>query len=268
MSLISSKQIYYVDSHNRSSGTHSDFSYALNLVGSYDSVVILQASIPKSYYLVQAGRNTFTLSEGGTDVTVTLPVGTYSRSSFQQQLINSLNAASPNNWDYIITIPNVNVTADTAKYTYQVQGNSSQPSFIIGDYLYEQLGFNDNTTYTFSSNLLESVNAVKFQLEDTLFINSDIVAGEEDNTLQEIFTDGTSDYGKVSWVCPSIEAYSKPLSSTTNGIFHFWISDEDGNPIDLNGQNVVFTLMIYKKENVYSLIKNILKMELVTSLKQ
>ena len=60
MSLIETQRIFYVDSHFRLSGTHSDFTYQFDFQGqNYDYAVVLQATIPKSYYLVQSGRNTF-----------------------------------------------------------------------------------------------------------------------------------------------------------------------------------------------------------------
>ena len=54
MSIITNKSIFYIDSHSRVSGTHSNFSYNIDLKGNeYDYCVVLQASIPKSYWLIQ-----------------------------------------------------------------------------------------------------------------------------------------------------------------------------------------------------------------------
>jgi len=103
-----------------------------------------------------------------------MPIGNYSRSSFKNQLQTSLNAASPNHWAYVVSIPNVSITADTGYYTITVSENSDQPAFIIGPYLYEQLGLDSNTTYTFAGNTLTSVNVVNFQLQDSLFLHSDL----------------------------------------------------------------------------------------------
>ena len=63
MSLISSKRLFYIDSHNRLNGT-SNFLYQLDYKDEdYDYCVVLQPSIPKSYYLVQSGQNTFHYEE-------------------------------------------------------------------------------------------------------------------------------------------------------------------------------------------------------------
>lgn len=264
MAIISSQRIFYVDSHDRISGTLSDFTYQFDLqTTNYDYAVVLQATIPKSYYLVQNGQNTFQLQELSSTVTISMPIGNYSRSSFKTQLQTSLNASSPNSWVYTVSIPNTATTADTGYYTFSVASNSGQPSFIMGNYLYEQFGLNANTTYTFTSNSLVSVNVVNFQLQDSLFIHSDLANNGVDDILQEILGVDSPNYGNIVYVCPSVEGYAKQLSSNPNNVYHFKLTDEDDNAIDLNGQNIVFSLLFFKKQNVYDLIKKMIKLTLL-----
>lgn len=63
---------FLIDSSKRISGSTSDFTYQLNIPKNkqYDYVCVLQAIIPKSYYLIQAGLNTFTLQENGVNTTI------------------------------------------------------------------------------------------------------------------------------------------------------------------------------------------------------
>ena len=104
MSLIISKRIFYVDSHNRLSGTHSNFNYYLDYKNEdYDHCVVLQATIPKAYYLVQPSKNTFVLDENGNQVVISLPIGNYSRTSFGFQLQYQLNTNSPNGYTYVMS---------------------------------------------------------------------------------------------------------------------------------------------------------------------
>jgi len=143
MSLITDdRKIFYVDSHQRVSGTDSDFLYVLNMNNQiYDSVCMLQCNIPKSYYLVQAGQNTFTLVENTSSVVVSIPIGNYGRSSFKTQAQTSLNEASPHGYVYTVSISNSSSGADTGLYYFSVSGNGSvQPQFIFTTYLYEQFG--------------------------------------------------------------------------------------------------------------------------------
>ena len=216
MSLIETQRLFYIDSHDRLSGSHSDFTIQLEIgLDHYDQAVVLQVNIPKSYYLVQSNRNTFTLQEGVSQVVISMPVGNYSRSSFKAQLQTSLNAASPNLWTYAVSIPNSSITADTGYYTFSVTGNGgTQPAFIIGDYLYEQFGLEANTTYNFVANSLTSVNVVKFQPKDTLYIHSDLCSNGTDNILQEIVGVESPSYGNLVFETPSVEAYAKNITTS------------------------------------------------------
>ena len=123
MSIIQNKKLFYVDSHQKlnESDTDSNFSYYFDTNGeTYDYVAVMQATIPKSYYLVQEGRNTFILNENGNYVTITVPIGNYSRSSFRATIQSLLTAQSPLGFIYTVSIPNVATQADTGKYTFTV----------------------------------------------------------------------------------------------------------------------------------------------------
>ena len=267
MSLITSKKTFYVDSHKRLSGTHSNFSYYFDFRNEdYDHCVVLQATIPKSYYLVRPGENTFVLNENGNHVVISMPIGNYSRTSFGFQLQYQLNTNSPNGYTYVMSTPNNQQTSDTGLYTWTVSNNAGiQPSFIVGEYLYEQLGFNSNTTYNFVGNSLTSINVVKFQLEDSLFIHSDIASNGVDNVLQEILGSYGTDFSAITYACPDVEAYAKPIVSNTNNIYNFYLTDEDGVEINLNGQNIVFTLLLFKKDPMNKLIKQFLQLSLLSN---
>ena len=67
MALITSKRIFYINTRSRLSGTDSNFTYSLPMPpnAEYDKACVLQCSIPKSYYLIEAGYNTFQLRENG-----------------------------------------------------------------------------------------------------------------------------------------------------------------------------------------------------------
>ena len=268
MSFITNKMIFYVDSHRRIKGTNSNFSYQIDTKGEdFDHCVVLQASIPKSYWLIQNNKNTFILDEISNQVTITIPVGNYSRSSFAYQLQYQLNTNSPNHWTYQISIPNSSQIGDTGLYTWTVSNNGGvQPRFIIGDFLLEQLGFNPNASFVFTGDILVSINVVKFQLKDSIFIHSDIATNGNDNVLQEILGMQNTDYSNVIFTCPDVEAYAKKLVTSKNNIYNFYLTDEDDIEIDLNGQNIVFTIMLFKKDPLNKLVNQFLKLNLLENL--
>lgn len=269
MSIISKKKIFYIDSRARASGTDSDFTMQLNIntEDNFDSAVILECIIPKSYWLVPKNRNTFQLSENGIVVTIIVPVGNYNRRSFATQIQSLLNSASPHSYSYSIKYPNSLTDPDTGYYTYTVSGNGGvQPLFIFSTFLFEQFGFNKNSTNIFSSNTLVSSNVIKLQLEDTIYIHSDMISNSgNDNVLQHVFCSaGSGNFSNIHFQTNGdVEAYSKKLLSHNSNVFRFYICDEEDNPIDLNGLNMSMILMLYKKNTVIEDAMKVMTYELV-----
>lgn len=257
--MFSSHQICYINSAERSTGTDGNFRYSLKLDQTdYDHVCVLGVSIPKSYYIVQVGQNTMTLSENGVNVTITVQPGNYNYLSFKALIPTLLNTASPNHWTYAMSYPNRLTSADTGLFTYTVTGNGGlQPSFIFTDYLYEQFGFSMDSTNTFVSNTLTSAGVVNFTPEGTLFLHSDMVAEKGvTNILQDIYDNNNSPMSYIVWSNPgNIEAYSKKLAVPGSQGFSFNLTNELNQDIILNGRNMLITLVIYKKDDTNKVIR-------------
>lgn len=258
----------YVDSHQRLGGTDSNFDYRVAFPNDkvYDRVVLLSAVIPKSYWLISASNDTFLLTEGATTVTVTVPHGDYILFAFRSVVEGLLNTASPNGWTYTMTYPNIASAANTGKWTWTVTGNTSQPAFTVTNNMYKQLGFVRNSTTTFSGSTLTSTNVIKLQVDDRLFINSNIVAGDSlvnGNVLQEINASPSPDYSTIVYQNTAMEYYSKPLNWGKN-VYTFSLTNEDGDSLDLNGLNVNFTLLIYKQDPLFEKLKSFMKLKLLT----
>lgn len=251
-------RIFYINSRNRTSGADGDFMYEIDLKSlDVTHAVILQAYIPKSYYLIDAKKNTFELAEGKDVATVTIDPGSYSRSSFKSQLQTRLNEASPNGWAYSISNPTTS-EAETGKFTFDVTGNGGeQPAFNIGSSLWEQLGLNPDTVNTFESNSLTSTNVINLQSEQTLFIHSDLIQ-DGDAVLQEIYSSNSLNFSGISFQNPAPDMYAKKISTTNSNSYRFYLTDENANPINLNGLNIVFTLCVYTPINWRAAISNIL----------
>ena len=127
------KQIFYINSRNRLTGTDSSFSYKLNIdqYVDYKYVSLISISIRKTFYSVQEPYNTFTLRHGLTDYLITIPEENYTRTSFAKILQIKLNEVS--SFIYTITFPNINRTVDNGKYTFTVSNNLGvQPIVIVG----------------------------------------------------------------------------------------------------------------------------------------
>ena len=91
---MESGRLYYITSAQ--APNKSNFQYTMTLDNDFDSVVVLQASIPISYYMVQDGYDSFILRENGVNTTITINEGNYNANTFLTTIINLLNASSPN----------------------------------------------------------------------------------------------------------------------------------------------------------------------------
>jgi hypothetical protein len=274
MSTPVNSQIIYVNSRNKTGGTHSDFTIQIPTLQThtdFDSVTVLQADIPKSYYLVQASNQTFTLTENGASTPVVLPIGNYNRTSLKVTLVALLTAASTtlgNNYTYSIIIPNTQTAPDTGKFTFQSTAPTTAAiSFTFGNSSpYEFMGFDPGSTNAFASvsgtMTLVSTNVIKLSVEDALFIHSDICIGPE-NVLQDIYANTTQPYSNIHFESRDAMAYAKKLASRTQNTFLFWLTDENGQTIDTNGQNMVITLLLFKRADLFGLIKQYLKYKLM-----
>ena len=255
MSSVGKSQRYYINSEDRidDGSSSSNFTYTIEIPrgGGYDSVCVLSASIPLSYYLIRSPYNTMELREGASTVTITVPEGNYSARSFITDFTLLLNAASPNGWIYSMSLD-----AKLAKYTYSVTGNGGvQPEFILSNHLGDQTGFGLNSTNVFVGDKLISTDVLNFVSTNCLYLRSDICA-DKNNVLQEIFSNNTVPFSYITWYCPDVDLYSKPLVSAANDTFSFSLADEHGTVIDLNGQNIQFTILIYKKVDINALFRS------------
>jgi len=243
------KEIVYIDSRHRDDGEdNSDFSVFINLRNNikYSKVVVLSCSIPKTFYNVYKDSS-FILTEDDQSVTINVPASNYSRASLKNMLVLLLNQNSPKGYTYNITYQNINTYGDDGKYSYLVSGNGVvQPSFTFGTTLFEQMGFDKEKTYQFATNILRSVNVVNLNKESTLFIRSDIVQNSSNNILQGIVCADNPSYTNIAFTASGmVDEYSKSFSNYSSNKYRFWLTNEDGDIIDLNGLNIIMTLMIY-----------------------
>lgn len=238
-------RIYYINSARRESGTNSRFNYKIQIPenSGFDRVCVLQASIPISFYLVQDGFNTFSLTENFIIRTVTVPVGNYNVQNFITTVLALLNTGT-----FVYTMA---VSVMTGKFTYSVSGNSgSQPIFTFTSHLYQQFGFTENSVNTFVGDTMISTNVVNFIPEGTIFIHSNIV-NEYTDVLQEIYSNNTVPFSNVIYqMTTDIDTYSKQLSTDRSNTFSFVIMNEDDQELDMNGQNLLLTLLLYKKNDL------------------
>jgi hypothetical protein len=265
--MLASKLVY-INSEQRQAGSSSNFSFQMTIPqGVFDRVCVLQASIPQSYYIIENGINTFILRELGVDTTITIPAGNYNVFSMATAVSTLLTTASLNLWIYKMTYPNSFTESNTGKYEFSVTGNGvNQPSLKFTNEVHEQFGFELNKYYPFVSGGLKSSNVVSFVPETRLFIHSDIGINYDDGDtiLQEIYGNNVMPLSVVSYqLTTDVSAYSKRIRSGLNNIYHFWVTNKNDDQIDLNGQDILITLLLYKRDNFTEVFKNFIQLQLL-----
>lgn len=271
------RQTFYVSSelHNPHfvGGTASNFRYQFDLTpnNNYDSVVVLQASIPKSYYQITTSNGSFTLTEEKKSATITLDPGFYDKRSFATILQTALNTGSPNGWAYTVSYPNRLISADTQKYTYSVSGNGGlQPGFTFGttsEFIHNLMGFSENETYSFVGDSLTAPFIMNFQPTSALLIKSDLVKNH-DGILQEIFASGEPFMTHIKYQASDTHYNAKELSTNKSNIYSFVICDTDGNEISTNGASIHLSLCFFKRDDHNEIAKKSILLNALEALSQ
>lgn len=262
MTTVQSQEIITINSRDRQDGTDSAFIYGFKPRNKdFDRLVVLSAQIPKSYYLIDIPYNKFQVRETLVDdrkYYIEFEPGNYSRRSFQnilQQKLNEESAAQGHGFTYSMSYPDAASAPETGKYSWQSTGDSA---FIFTDGIFEQCGFEQKSTNVFQEGKLTSANVIKFQVEDTLFLYSDIVGGENDtNILQEFYVASETMFSNISYKCLDVEAQSRRITNTTSTFYRFWLLNEDGREVNLNGLNMVLTIRLYKSYNPLDTVKSV-----------
>ena len=266
MSLIKTQQTIHINSAFRQSGTNSDFviNIPIKKNNNFTHVAVIDISIPKSYYLVSIGDNTFTIQEGVDTFIVEIPIGNYSISSFLY-VLNDIFQHTQGLNHYSCTFPNSKIEAQTAKITINHTNTQHNTDFIFGNgHLPEIMGFKKNSTNSFvvgqSHSTLISTNICNFQKESTVFLHSNLASnGGEDDILIELFASGNADLSNINLNSGDLEEHSKLFTGTQSNSFHFYLTDENRQGLDLNGINMLITLCFYEKQNADSLMVGFIK---------
>ena len=82
--------------------------------------------------------------------------------------------------------------------------------------------------------------------------------------MQEIYTVGVPSNSHIRYKCTNAELYAKDFVGNSD-IYRFYLTDENGKPIDTNGLNMNFTICIYCDNDINKKIEKFIEM---TNIKQ
>ncbi len=142
-------------------------------------------------------------------------------------------------------------------WTYTVSG---KPSLIFNNQLFEPFGFLSGSTNIFVTNTLTSSCVIKLQAEDRLIRHSSLVQNPSNADVLLPFNSTSSvNYSSISYVNYSPEFTGKIIKNVHSNSAHFYLTDENGININLNGLNLNFTLCFSIADNTNVKIKNYLE---------
>ena len=209
----------------------------------YNRIILNSAVIPKSFYLIRDGYNTFTLKEGSNLWTISIPIGNYTLSEFIIAIQALLDDHTFIAFTYVMTI-----SKRLGKFTWTISGNSGvQPSFIFTTNVFEPFGFEKNTTNTAVANVLTSTNIINLNPNEIIYICTDMCNNAENQILEAIPMCNIPDYSYQYYQTTTTHTM-KELTNNTNLTFTFQIKDSFHRLLDLNGKNIVFTICCHKDE--------------------
>lgn len=272
--------VVIIDSNNRISGSSSNFSINVDLPvnSSFDRVALSQASIPRSYYDVQDGYNTFLLKEGLNITTVIITPGMYNITTLMIEVAGALHSYSPNGLTYSLSYPNSAITSNDNKITFSVNTSSINCQLIFIDSMYIQLGFNSNSTNVFVSNgvnsIIKSTNSISVSSINRIFITSSCCEYSAGNgliggLLQEILIAGQ--YPSTSFIYydnVNFRDASKIFTNRDSNVYNFQLIDRFGRTIELNGADCVFSIVFWKKSKYEALAIENMKIKNMEKLMQ
>lgn len=224
--------------------------------GKYTHIGCLTISIPKTFYNLPQQASIW-LTENGNQTQLVFEAGTYQVNSLRVILEQKMNTGL---YTYSVSFPNSYTEVQTGKYTILVGANQDQPTMRIDDsFLAQMLGFDSGVDYVFSSNSLKSVRVCNFQVHDELLVKSNIV-GNQISLLQSVYAAGNEYNDSILFQNPDIYGNSKEIVPLPVGdIYDFYLLDNEGNGVELNGNDWSMVLILYNlEEKIDQHLKNIL----------
>lgn len=249
-------KIIDISSLSKISGTSSNFTVSIPPIDAgYNRVSVVSASIPKTFYNVDAPYNTFVMTESKTSATITVPLANYSFSSFAAQIATLLNANTTHGIVYTVT-PNTStghltITSNTdATYTTLTMPESSN--------LYRQFGADYASSFTLHQSAAWTSPNVCLYSINVVVINSSLVKSSgasftSGNILQVININNIPAFGAISYENYSPLSNSRDANVSQSAIFT--ITDGDGTILNFNGIPCNFSLMFSRFDDTNTLIR-------------
>lgn len=270
---MSTSKVHHVTSRGRAAGQSStSFQYPLWVPRDHNRITLIAAQIPKTYYLVDEGYNSFTWTPTvGVAVDYYIPAGNYTFNSFAT-MWNTVCAAS-------------GLTIETSG-TDPAALHGSVPFNTLSDGLFRLSGSADGTlTFPTDSQLplilgfsepisivagtyTTSTQVVDFTATSQIYITCDKAAGvaagadEKSGMLSHFFVNQIPDLSFVTFTNPApidtarVMQNEAVVDPTPRLVYaNFSITGDGYSSLDLHGHDVDLVVMTYCEHDYWTLFK-------------
>lgn len=270
---FSSPTILNFNSKDRIGGSNSNFvsaPYDLGL-NKYDSVCLVQASIPKSYFNMPTNYNEFIFRETDSngvnfDTTITIPIGNYNKINLASKLQTLLNTAQNFGNTYTVTNP-ISSEPDDFRFTFTltrlVPPEPVNFSLIFDDTSpFRQLGFEPNSINVSTSVIInvvsqiKSTNAINLAYILRAFIKTNMVQNANDSILEEILSIGSYPTSSLVYYQQlDFNMNTREFNQSSINSWNFILVDSFDQEIDLNGISWAFSIVFFSRNKTHELHK-------------
>ena len=244
------KQLLFINSDERDSGTVSDFHLSLpsHLIACQPHqrmrMVLNDVVIPYTWYNVQETNRSFQIVQSGTTHDVTLDLGSFHAIQLRDHLNTKLSAHG-------VT---VSFTETSSQFTFTMSNPVGTNAFVFGATgAYRLLGFSKSSSNSFEVGVLRSTKAVSMMFTDALYLHCDLLNSNVDkragngNTfhLSTAFAKimiNTSPFNNIIFQNVNDDYMLNLLDSRVNQM-HFWVTTVEHGTIALN-DDFSFTMKV------------------------
>lgn len=233
----------------------------IDKVNKINMVACTAISIPKTFYNILDFQ--FILIEDISQINITLPNGSYELKQFFLALQTALSNATLNNinytvWEEVQTYYRtgriqINATNNITNLNLGLFFNDSNDASYI-------MGFHDNITYNFT-NVILWTDTITLNPDSTLYLNSNICKNYNNdwifgtnNILCAVYWASTKFYW---YIVQKNDLITNMKEYVPQNIYKFWLTNERGDLINLNGVSLIFEIKIFRYTDNYNFFKKI-----------
>ena len=249
------KQLLFISSDERDSGTSSDFNISIpsHLMTCRQSqrmrLVLNDVVMPYTFYNVQDTNRHFEIVENGVTTQVALDVGSYHAIQLRDHLKNRLDHFSTQSYTYTVVFSEVD-----SRFTISIGTPVGVNQINFGVHsAHKLLGFEKGTTNAFTGHTLSSTKAISMMYTDALYLHCDMLntnidkrsGGKEVFHLSTAFAKipiNTSPFSNIIFHNQNDDYMLNLIERRVTGI-HFWVTTAEHGLITLN-DDFSFTLKV------------------------